>query len=77
MMRFIISLILMLVLLTLLSGCASARKSNSELSGLMLLENTQLGRNRSYYSKRGAKKLLNKHAKFHKKIRKKALHDIR
>jgi uncharacterized protein YceK len=73
MVRFIISFLVALVIITSLSGCASSRKSSSDLRGLMLLENTQLGRNRSYYSKHGRKKLLMKHARFHKKIRKKAI----
>jgi hypothetical protein len=73
MMRFIISLLVILVLVPFLSGCASSKKNTTELRGLMLLENTQLGRNRSYYSRYGAKKLVNKHQKFHRKIKKKAL----
>jgi hypothetical protein len=73
MMRFIISLLVVLVFVTFLSGCSYSRKSKTELRGLMLMENTQLGRNRSYYSRYGEKKLVNKHQKFHRKIRKKAL----
>jgi hypothetical protein len=72
MVKHIISLLIFLVLLTSLSGCSSSKKSTSDLRGLMLLENSQLGRNKSYYSKRGSKKLVKKHAKFHKKIKKKS-----
>ncbi len=75
-MKFILSLLATLIIITSLSGCASSRKSNSDLRGLMLLENTQLGRNRSYYSKHGRKKLVKKHARFHKKIKKKARQKI-
>jgi len=71
MVRSIISLLVVLVLVTVFSGCSSARKSNSELRGLMLLETTQLGRNRSYYSRHDANRLEKKHKKFHKKIKKK------
>jgi hypothetical protein len=39
------------------AGCASRKKAYSEKRGLMLLENTQLGRNKGYYSKHKAKKL--------------------
>jgi hypothetical protein len=72
MVKHIISLLVLLVLLSSLSGCSSAKKGTSELRGLMLLENSQLGRNRSYYSKRDSKKLVKKHVKFHKTIKKKS-----
>ncbi len=75
MVRFIISLLVVLMLVASLSGCSSARKSTSELRGLMLLEKSQLGRNRSYYSRHEAKKLADKHQKFHKKIKKKSFGD--
>ena len=72
MVKLITSFLLVLLLLTSLSGCSSAKKSTSDLSGLMLLENSQLGRNRSYYSRHEANKLVKKHKKFHKKIKKKS-----
>jgi hypothetical protein len=72
MVKHIISFLLVLLLLTSLSGCSSTKKSTSDLSGLMLLENSQLGRNRSYYSRHEANKLVKKHKKFHKKIKKKS-----
>lgn len=72
MVKRIISLLVALVLLTALSACSASKKSTVELRGLMLLENTQLGRNRSYYSRHDAKKLVNNHKKFHKKIKKKS-----
>jgi hypothetical protein len=71
-MKSIISLFVVLVLLMSLLGCSSSKKSTSDLRGLMLLENTQLGRNSSYYSRHDANKLVNKHKKFHKKIKKKS-----
>jgi uncharacterized protein YcfL len=49
------------------AGCSSGRKSYSELRGLMLLDNSQIGRNRSYYSKHGRKKLNTAHKKYEKK----------
>ncbi len=76
-MKLLAAIIITLVIASSLSGCASARKSRSDLSGLMLLENTQLGRNRSYYSKHGRKKLIKKHARFHRMVKKKALKKIR
>jgi hypothetical protein len=72
MVKRIIYLLVVLVLLMSLSGCSSSKKSTSDLRGLMLLDNTQLGRNRSYYSRHEAKKLVNKHQKFHKKIKKRS-----
>lgn len=53
--KLIIALIIILLLVGSLTGCSSARKSRSELRGLMLLDNTQLGRNRAYYSKHNIK----------------------
>jgi len=72
MVKHIISFLLVMVLLTSLSGCSSSKRSTSDLSGLMLLENSQLGRNRSYYSRHESNKLVKKHKKFHKKIKKKS-----
>ncbi len=72
MVRLIISVLLALVLATFLSGCTSSKKSTTNLRGLMLLENTQLGRNRSYYSRHKSMKIVKKHKKFHNEIKKKA-----
>jgi hypothetical protein len=38
-----------------LAGCASAKKNQNELRGLMLLENLQMKRNKAYYSKHNIK----------------------
>ena len=57
MVRSIISVKLLLVLAVALVGCASSRKNYREKRGLMLLETTQLGRNKGYYSNHKAKKL--------------------
>ena len=76
MVKFIISLLVILLPLTFLTGCASSKKNTAELRGLMLLDNTQLGRNKSYYSRHGAKKLVNKHKKFHRKIKNKAFGNL-
>lgn len=53
--KLVISLIIILALGMALPGCASARKTRSELRGLMLLDNLQLGRNKAYYSKHNIK----------------------
>jgi len=39
----------------LIAGCASTRKNQAELRGLMLQENLQLKRNRAFYSKHNIK----------------------
>jgi len=70
MIRLLISLLILLLVSTF-AGCSSSKKSYSELRGLMLLESTQLGRNRSYYSRRDAKKIEKNHKKFHNKIKNK------
>jgi hypothetical protein len=67
MIRLIISVLLISVLDVALTCCSPGRKSHSELRGLMLLENTQLGRNKSYYSRHKRKKISNAHKKFEKK----------
>lgn len=55
-MKKIIVLCLLCLSITVLTpGCSSSRKSYSELKGLMLLENVQLGRNKAYYSKHNNK----------------------
>ena len=56
-MRLIISVLVLLVLGVASDGCASSKKNYREKRGLMLLETTQLGRNKGYYSKHKAKKL--------------------
>lgn len=48
------------------SSCSSSKKSYSEKRGLMLLDNTQLDRNKAYYSKHN-KKTKNKAYKKYKK----------
>lgn len=70
MIRMIRSVLLLLLLAIVLPGCSSGKKSRSELRGLMLLENTQLGRNKTYYSKHKAKKFTKDYKKFAKKKQK-------
>jgi hypothetical protein len=53
--RLIISVLLILLIAAAMISCSSSRKSRSELKGLMLLDNKQLGRNRAYYSKHNVK----------------------
>lgn len=53
--RLIISLLILLFILTAFAGCSASRKNYSELKGLMLLDNVQLGRNKAFYSKHNTK----------------------
>jgi hypothetical protein len=53
--RLIISVIVLLLLAMALSSCATSRKNQSELRGLMLLNNLQLPRNKAFYSRHNIK----------------------
>jgi hypothetical protein len=53
--KYVLSVIILLMLSWLIAGCASARKNQAELRGLMLQENLQLKRNRAFYSKHNIK----------------------
>ncbi len=64
--RFIISVLILVVLASVSGGCASGKKAYNEKRGLMLLENTQLGRNKGYYSKHKAKTLDRSYKKIKK-----------
>ena len=66
MMKQIISVLIFLALASALAGCAAGKKSYAEKKGLMLLENTQLGRNKGYYSKHKAKTLDRSYKKIKK-----------
>lgn len=69
MVRLLISFLILLVVATALPGCYASKKRYSDLRGLMLLENTQLGRNRSHYSRHDMKRIEKTHKKFHHKIK--------
>jgi len=53
--RLIITLLIALFLAMSFLGCASNRKYQSELRGLMLQDNLKMKRNKAYYSKHNAK----------------------
>jgi hypothetical protein len=53
--RLIISVIVLLLVAMALSSCATSRKNQSELRGLMLLNNLQLPRNKAFYSRHNIK----------------------
>lgn len=53
----------------LFSGCSASKKNYNELKGLMLLDNTRLGRNKAYYSKHNIKAKKEAYKKFRKNNR--------
>jgi hypothetical protein len=59
-----------LILILFFCGCVAQRqkRENKELRGLMLLENTQLGRNKMYYNQKYFKVLKHNHKKLLKKV---------
>lgn len=61
-------IILLIILALILSGCATKRKARDygEKRGLMLLENTELGRNKHYNSAKYQKTLKKNYKKFKK-----------
>jgi hypothetical protein len=67
--RSIISLLVLLLFTLLLTSCATSRKNHSELRGLMLLDNLQLGRNKAFYSKHNIKTRNEAYRKFKKNSR--------
>jgi hypothetical protein len=68
MIRSIGSVLVFLLLTVALAGCASSKKKiYNEKRGLMLLENTQLGRNKGYYSKHKARTIDHSYKKILKK----------
>ena len=67
MIRSLISFPAFLIVLVLLTGCVAKKRAEKEKKGLMLLETTQLGRNKGYYSKHRAKTIDKDYRKLQKK----------
>jgi hypothetical protein len=67
MIRPVISFPAFIIVVILLTGCAANKRAEKEKKGLMLLETTQLGRNKGYYSKHRAKTLNKDYRKYQKK----------
>lgn len=65
--RAIVIFLVLVILTGMGTGCESSKRAYSEKRGLMLLENTQLGKNRGYYSKHHKKKINKGYKKVHKK----------
>jgi hypothetical protein len=53
--RLIISVLVLLLFAMVLTSCATSRKNQDELRGLMLLNNLQLPRNKAFYSRHNIK----------------------
>ena len=64
--RIIIICLLCFLGTVMFTGCSASKKNYSELKGLMLLENTQLGRNKAFYSKHNIKTKKEAYKKFRK-----------
>jgi hypothetical protein len=67
--RLIFSIIIFLLIVVALTGCYPGRKSQSELRGLMLLENLQLKKNRAFYSRHNIKTKNEAYRKYRKNSR--------
>lgn len=62
-------MLILLLFAVALTSCATSRKNQSELRGLMLLDNLQLSRNRAYYSRHNLKVKKDAYRKFAKNSR--------
>jgi hypothetical protein len=68
MFRRIISILTLIFIVAAFTGCATSKKRTySEKKGLMLLDITQLGKNKGYYSKHRAKSINKDYKKYSKK----------
>jgi len=67
--RIIISLFILLVLALAMTGCASSRKNNGSLTGLMIQDNKKLGRNKAYYSRHNVKTKRDAYRKYRRNRR--------
>jgi hypothetical protein len=65
-MKRLIKFVLALMVFSCISGCSASKKTYQEMRGLMLLENTQIGRNKVYYSKQNIKKMKTAYRKYHR-----------
>jgi len=61
--KFVLAL---MVFSLMLSGCSTSKKTYQEMRSLMLLENTQIGRNKVFYSKQNVKRMKTTYRKYHK-----------
>lgn len=53
--KLIIPIVIMLFLAVAFESCSASRKNQSQLRGLMLQDNLQMGRNKAFYSKHNVK----------------------
>jgi hypothetical protein len=67
--RMVIAVLILSMVVLASTGCASSRRYNSELRGLMLQDNIKLGRNRAYFSKHNVKTKKEAYRKYHKNTR--------
>jgi len=64
--KFIISVLLLMMLTLIMTGCATSRKNYNELKGLMLLNNLQHQRNKAFYSRHNMKTKNEAYRKYRK-----------
>lgn len=67
--RLFISVLSLLLLVAAFSGCATTRKNQNELRGLMLLNNLQLSRNKAFYSRHNMKMKQDAYRRYKKNSR--------
>jgi hypothetical protein len=63
------SIIVLFLFAFTMTSCATSRKSQGELRGLMLLDNLQLHRNKAFYSRHSMKTKNEAYRKFRKNSR--------
>jgi hypothetical protein len=67
--KIFITILILLVFAAAFTSCATSRKSQGELKGLMLLDNLKLPRNKAFYSKHNMKTRNMAYRKYRKNSR--------
>jgi hypothetical protein len=67
--RLLISVLTLLLVTVAFTGCATSKKSQDELKGLMLLNNLQLSRNKAFYSRHNIKMKQDAYRRYKKNSR--------
>ncbi|NLO01757.1 MAG: hypothetical protein GX126_05475 [Bacteroidales bacterium] len=70
-MKRLVRIIIFISLISVtMTGCYAGKRNQSQLGGLMLLDNTQQKRNRAFYSGHNKKARKNVHSKYKKSPKK-------
>jgi hypothetical protein len=67
--RLIIFVLILLALDVTMTSCVSSRKNNKGLGGLMIQDNTRIGRNKAFYSRHNVKTKKIAHRKYRRNNR--------